>query len=201
MTSAALIKNPSRLDFMCHESLRVGGWTPELREYIRRHRLSLGDCMAHAAFLNIALVKFLSSNSGEQTFEFDVDGEPAAVIEALLFDAFREPFTADLVAWPLDDPLAFATAMGANDGADVLGPVNMVQRGGKPLLIHRTPLAWLKAGGQGCCLLKPGAWHWLRRVGGPFIAQDGEHGRELRDLLGTEAARHRILVPAEARAA
>jgi hypothetical protein len=77
----------------------------------------------------------------------------------------------------------------------------MIQRGGRPLVIHRTPLAWLKAGGEGCCLLKPGARHWLRRAGGPFVAQDVEHGREIRDLLGPEASRHRILVPTEARAA
>ena len=78
----------------------------------------------------------------------------------------------------------------------------MVQRGGMPLVIHRTPLDWLKAGCQGCVALKPAARHWLLKAGGPFIVEDVEHGRELRQLLGLDAGRHRILVPKhEARAA
>ena len=196
-----LVKNTERLNFMRKESLRVGGWTPELKTYLARHRLSLAAVMAHAGFLSIALVKFLGSNSGEETFLFDADGEPAAVIEALLFDHCREQFTADLVAWPVNDPAAFVTAMGPNDGADSLGPQWMVKRRGAPLVVHRTPLRWLQSGCEGCVPLKPGARHWLDRAGGPLIAEDLEHGRELRDMLGANASRHRILVPDAARAA
>ena len=72
-------------------------------------------------------------------------------------------------------------------------------------MIYRTPLEWLQAGGEGCVMLKPespAACQWLARAGGPFVAQDIEHGREIRAMLGPVAARHRILVPqAEARAA
>jgi hypothetical protein len=199
--SKPLIKNPERLAFMRRESLRVGGWSPELKSYLAKHQLSLVTIVAHASWLNIALAKFLGSNSGEETFLFDADGELAAVIEAMLFDDCREQVTADLVAWPLNDPDAFVTAMGPNDGADILGPQWMVHRRGAPLMVHRTPLRWLQAGCEGCVLLKPGALHWLHKAGGPFIAEDLEHGRELRDLLGANAIRHRILVPEKARAA
>jgi hypothetical protein len=44
-------------------------------------------------------------------------------------------------------------------------------------------------------LLKPAAGEWLLKAGGPFIAEDAEHGRELRELLGANALRHRILIP------
>lgn len=196
----ALIRNPERLFHARKESLRVGGWSPELRNYLKRHRLDLGDVIAHAGFLNIALVKFWTGNDGDQSFSFDTDGQPAAVIEALLHDYQREPFTADLVAWPIHAPECFTTVMGLNDGADVLGSVNMVQRGGAPLKVYRTPLAWLKAGCDGCCPLKPGARHWLKRAGGPFAVEDVDHGLELRKLLGSDA-RERILVPAMRRAA
>lgn len=190
-----LVKNRDQLFFMRREALRAGGWTPELRDYLNRNGLSIGACIAHAGFINIALVKFLGGRGGDRVFLFDAEGRPAAVIEALLFDARREAVCADLVAWPLTAPEMFFTAMGLNDGADVLGPVSMIGRGGKPLVIHRTPLAWLKAGGDGCVLLKPGARHWLRKAGGPFVVEDVEHGQEVRELLGLEGKRHRILVP------
>lgn len=201
MKFGALIKNPNRLAFMRQEALRVTGWTPELAAYLRKHRIDDRDAHAHAGGINVALVKFLGDNSGDSRFAFDIDGQPAVVIEAILFGHAREPFVADLVAWPINDPDTFATAMGANDGADVLGPQNMIQRGGAPLTVHRTPLAWLKAGCEGCVPLKRGARHWLHRAGGPFIAEDTDHGRELRQLLGANAMRHRILVPEKARAA
>jgi hypothetical protein len=198
--SRPLVKDIPRLRHMRQEALRLGGWTPELRRYLRENRLDLGNCIAHASWLNIALVKFWTGNDGDETFAFTPDGVPAAVIEAVLFDWQAEPFCADLVAWPLHDPTAFVTAMGLNDGADVLGPHNMVKRCGEPLRIHRTPLQWLQAGGDGCCLLKPGARRWLRKAGGPFVCEDIDHGREVRDLLGRDGApmgHHRILVPAD----
>ena len=185
-----LVNNTSRLAFMRNESLRVAGPTPELFQYIRKHRLDVATVSAHAGYINIALAAFMAD-----TFLFDSDGEPAVVIEALLFDHEREEFTADLVAWPLSDPWAFATAMGDRDGAAILGPVNMVKRGGQPLAVHRTPLDWLKAECTGCVALKPAAGEWLLKAGGPFIVEDVEHGRELRQLLGPDAMRHRILIP------
>lgn len=196
-----LVKNQNRLAFMCREISRAGGYSPECRAYLKRTGLKLSTIIAHAGFLTVTLAKFYGGNSGDRAFTVDQDGTPAAVIEALLFDHGREQVTADYVAWPLTDPESFATAMGVNDGADVLGPQNMVQRRGSPLLVHRTPLAWLQAGCEGCVLLKPGARHWLHRAGGPFIAEDADHGLELRDLLGANALRHRILVPKHARAA
>jgi hypothetical protein len=192
-----LIKNRVRLDFMRSESLRVGGWSPELRTYLRKHRINLEDCSAHAGYFNVALVKFWTGNDGDRAFTFDPEGQQAAIIEALLFDKDREPFVADLVAWPINHPLAFVTALGLNDGADVLGPQHMVRRAGVPLVLHRTPLAWLQAGCQGCVPLKPGARHWLAKAGGPFVVEDVDHGLELRDLLEDRDRRHEILVPSQ----
>lgn len=190
-----LVTDIPKLLYARREALRFAGYTQELRDYLRRHRIDLGNCIAHAGFLNIALVKFWTGNDGDETFSFTADGVPAAVIEAILIDRDGEPATADLVAWPVHDPEAFTTVMGVNDGADVLGPVAMLHRRGAPLRVHRHPLAWLQAGCTGCVPLTPGARHWLIRAGGPFIADDVDHGRELRDLIGAEAAmRQRILV-------
>jgi hypothetical protein len=186
---------------MRSESLRVAGPTPELFRYIRRNQLDLGTVAAHAGYLNVALVKFLMDDDGAEAFVFGPDGQPAAIIEALLFDDMREEFTADLVAWPVGSPELFATAMGLEDGASLLGPQNMVQRQGAPLVVHRTPLAWLKAGCAGCVPLKPAAGQWLHLAGGPFAVEDIDHGYDLRDLLGPNALKHTILVPKKERAA
>ena len=62
----------------------------------------------------MARVEFLVDSNGAESFLFDQDGQPAAVIEALLFDHRREEFTADLAAWPFGSSELFATAMGPN---------------------------------------------------------------------------------------
>lgn len=191
-----LIRNTARLRYMRQEALRVAGWTPELRDLIKLHKLNIGTCIACAGWLNVALVKFLHAEDGDNSFHFDPDGVPAVIMEAILFNSDREPFAADLVAWPLHEPHNFATAMGLNDGADVLGAQNAVARQGQPLKIHRTPLDWLRAGGEGCVLLKPGARHWLRKAGGPFLCEDVAHGIEVRDFLDNDP-RYRILIPSD----
>ncbi len=198
MIGLHLVRNPSRLTFIAREMNRVGGVTPESIAYVKRHGLNLGTVIAKAGFLTVALAKFYGDNSGDASFSFDVDGVPSAVIEANIFDYRREIVTADYVAWPLHRPEDFATAMGVNDGADVLGPENMVQRHGAPLYVHTTPLEWLKADCEGCVVLKPGGRHWLHKAGGPFVCSGVGPGRELRRLLG---GRHQILVPEKARAA
>lgn len=196
-----IINATSRLAFMRSESLRVAGPSPELFRYIRQHRLDLRVVNAHSGYLNVALVKFLSNEDEPECFVIDQDGQPAAVIEALLFDHAREPFAADLVAWPLASPEFFSTAMGMRDGASVLGPQNMVQRQGAPLLVHATPLGWLQAGCEGCVPLKPSARHWLHLAGGPFVVEDIEYGDFLMELLGPYASQHEIWVPRARRSA
>lgn len=173
----------------------TGDVTPEYLAYTRDVHLDHRTIQAHAGVFAVVLANFLRDNHGHPIFNFDPDGVPAAVIEAILFDQSRELYVGDLAAWPLHDPENFATALGANDGADVLGAVNMVQRGGKPLFIHRTPLEWLLADCEGCVPLSvAGGRYWLNKAGGPFVVGDLEDGRWLRDLLGPFAARHRILV-------
>ena len=189
-----LVKNPHMLSHMRREALRVAGPSPELFRYIRQHSLNVDTCLANVGFLTVALVEFLRSVSGHERFLFDADGEPAVVIEALLFDRERQQVCSDLVAWPLHKSERVATAMGINDGADVLGPQSMVGRNGERLCVYRTPLAWLQAECNGCVLLKSGARHWLLQAGGPFVAEDITHGHELRSLLGSAAADHRIIV-------
>lgn len=186
---------PTRLAAMRQRLYDIGEVTPEYIAYTKHFDLDHKVIQAHAGLFAVVLARIDHDTSGSRIFDFDPDGAPAAVIEVILFDQNREPYVADLVSWPLNDPGSIATALGTGEGADVLGAFNMPQRGRTPLWVHPTPLAWLQAGCEGCVPLKEeGARYWLDRAGGPFIVDGLEEGRWLRDLLGPLAWRHRILV-------
>jgi hypothetical protein len=194
----SLVKDRARLLYARREALAVAGPSPELLAYGRHHRLDMATIAAHAGFLTVTLGRLHSEDDGSRGYRLTPDGSPLAVIEAILFNAHREPVTADLVAWPLSDPDDVASAMGLNDGADLLGPQNAVKRGGAPLRVHFRPLDWMQAGCEGCVILKPGARHWLRQAGGPFVVRDQTDAARLHDLLGMEGERPaQILIPTE----
>ena len=165
---------------------------PEFIAYARRPWFDFGTIAAHAGVLGLCLCKFFGSNSGEIVFEFDRDGVQSVVIEALAADGHS---VIDLIAWPINAPWQFASAVRE---ADMLGAWNMVRRGGQSLRVHRTPEDWLAARCIGCVPINlEWAGHWLHRAGGPFIATDIDHGREVRELLGRHAHQHQIRVPRE----
>lgn len=185
----------SRLQQMLAEFYRLAQPVPEFMNYIRQHQLNLADLRSEIGIFGVAMCRRFEWQDGSPGFEFSAQGIPCAVIEAVCYrreDGLIEPYPADLVAWPLSHPSSFATALGPHDGAELLGPLAAVQRGGQPLKVFRTPLRWLLANGEGVVLLKPGAEFWLHQAGSPFIAEDFRHAIELRELLGHK---HKILVP------
>ena len=128
---------------------------------------------------------------------FDIvdDGEEAAIVEALAEDAVT---IVDLVAWPVGNPVRFATAIGA---AAVLGenvaanPVTYFAEA--PMRLFRTPLAWLQAGCDGAVTLDParGA-RWLLDLPSKRIAaEDEEHAAEIAVARRRIVDRQRIVVP------
>ena len=178
----------------------MGDPTPEFLEYTRDFGLDHKAIQAHAGIFAVVLASAGRDNNGLPIFNFDTEGVPTAVIEAILFDENREPFVCDIVSWTLADPKSVATALGANEGAAVLGAFNMPQRGRTRLWVHPTPLAWLQAKCEGCVPLKEeGARYWLNRAGGPFAVGGLEEGRWLRDLLGPHSADHSIFVAVKRR--
>ena len=168
---------------------------PEFMNYLRKHQIDLAELGTSVGIFGVALCRSFEYPDGSLGFEFSCHGIPYAVIEALCFrrvNGLRETYPADLVAWPVNNPNSFATALGPREGAELLGPLSAVQRGGQPLRIFSTPEDWLKNGCEGSVLLKQGAEYWLHKAGGPFIAEDFHHASELRELLGRQ---HQILIP------
>lgn len=163
---------------------------PELARYLHQYRIDQTAVHAHAGVLAICLGKVFGGNSGDRVFQFDPDGIPIAVLEALASDGLR---VVDLVAWPLHRPEEFATAVRE---ADMLGAWHMLRPAGKPLHVYRTPLSWAKAGCEGCVPVnREWAPYWLDRAGGPFVFEDIEHAEEIKELMGLRARGHRFLVP------
>ena len=120
-------------------------------------------------------------------------------ISVELFRNDNEPFTADIICWPIapQQPTAVATLMPAGEGADILHPAAFVGRRGRPMHLYKTPLDWLRAGCEGGALLnETGGGHWLRKARGPFLVPDIQFGRSVRTLLGPQAAAEKIFVDA-----
>lgn len=187
MDKASLSK--MRLQKMCAQLYTIGEPCPELFTYIKVHALDLPTIQALTGIMAVCLCRFDGDGERPSSFTFAEDGVASVVIEVLGADGAT---VIDLVAWPLHAPDCFALAIGE---ADMLGIWNMISRGGLPLPVHHTPHDWLVAGCQGCVPLNmQWAGHWLDKAGGPFVSQDLEHGREVRDLLGAAAAKHSILV-------
>ena len=185
----------TRLQQMLSHFYELAHPVPEFMNYLGKYRIDLVEVGTSVGIFGVALCRNFEYPDGSQGFEFSRRGVPCAVIEALCFrrmNGMCETYSADLVAWPLDDQFSFATAMGPHEGAELLGPLSAVQRGGHPLRIFRTPLDWLQNGCEGSVVLKQGAEYWLNKAGGPFIAEDFEHAVELRGLVG---CKHQILVP------
>lgn len=188
----------SKLDWMRQQFYQIGEPCPEWWSFIRQNKIDLKSVEPHCGTLAVALCKSYETVEGDRLFEFSPQGIPCAVIEAILFrreGGNIEPYPADLIAWPLNSPDQFATALVCYEGAELLGAWSACRTNHSPLAIHRTPLAWLQANCEGIVLLKPGAEHWLRKAGGPFVCDDTEHASSIRELLGALGRHHKILIP------
>jgi hypothetical protein len=104
-------------------------------------------------------------------------------VDALIFFArndLGEP--CDMVAWALS-PKRLASWYGvvAVLGADDILAPRMTSRG--VLMIHRTPLNWLRAERSGVVIIEPNKAVLELRDLGPLAAEDEAHGHELRALF------------------
>jgi hypothetical protein len=146
---------------------------------------------AHAGALTVRRVTYHSN----QTFELAAEGGVlSAIVEALDADGVT---TLDLVAWPLDRPDQFATEHGR---ADALGIGNVecpsTYCDGKPLRVHKTPLAWFKADCNGCVILNAqSAPRWLGAAPGLISGEDYEHACEIGRMLHPYVSPTKIVAP------
>lgn len=160
---------------------------------------SAGISMCHAEKdYSIGIVTVANvQDHGNHRFDFtDKGGFRALVCEALAEDAET---TIDLVAWPLDRPAHVMSAFGkcAYLGAfDVHNPATYCM--GYPLVVHKTPLDYMRAGFRGAAIVTPKlAARQFIDIPGQIAAQDYRHGRDLKRLIESVIPRDRVVVPAQ----
>jgi hypothetical protein len=163
--------------------------SPEWVAYLASEKIDL-TVYAFIGILGITRVRFLP----DRRFEFCDDGVPTAVCEVRGDDAET---VIDLVAWPIARPEKFATALGVATGLgkdQAKNPATFFA--GRPLLIHRTPLGWIRSGCRGVVVLdRLMAPLWLAAALGPIAGEDLTHGHELARLLHPHVSASRILAP------
>jgi hypothetical protein len=122
---------------------------------------------------------------------------PACIIEARAGDGET---IIDLVAWPVSDPTDVRTLLGRASMVGLWAALNPeTYYLDFPLLMHRTPLDWLRADCNGAAVVIPeltaATFLQIAGMGGRIAAQDFAHGRELRSYLSSMINRVEIVSP------
>jgi len=164
------------------------------QDYVCKQGIDLTAAYAFIGILAVTPVAFLPPGRFDFVDDAAADAEMAAVCEVVLG---AEAEVVDLCAWSCADPTRFATARGVADalgGDQVENPATYF--GGRPLLVHRSPLAWIKSGCRGCVILnRRSAPDWLAPAPGRIAGEDIDHARELARLLRGYVDLERIVAP------
>lgn len=125
-----------------------------------------------------------------------VDDDGRAANYAILQVVFEGDLLFDFVAWDVAEPTKFWTLIGGNGswpnlGSPILGDPKQTPQG--PLVVHRTPEAWLANNGVGVVPLNDRAGRDLA-CADRLVAEDRDHAREIARLICPFADPRIILV-------
>jgi hypothetical protein len=167
---------------------------PPVASDVERHAELWARGVRRTADLYVEPVVFLQ-NGG---FEFArVVRDASEAVAAIIFPAPDERGQLiDLAAWePETGRLALFLGR-----VSMLGQDNLYGwRVGEPLLVHESPLEWLRAGREGVFVIDPQCASSLLRMVEPLGVKRPEYGRQLQTALTIRAPR--IVVAAQRRAA
>jgi hypothetical protein len=182
----------------CERALNEFAWPASLHSiWPAIYRLGIRDDRSSGRFLDALQVADVNLSEG-RPFDFAAEtaqllGTVAAIVFPV-FDEFGE--TIDVAAW---HPKSGALALWRG-AACMLGEQHIqAPRLGEPLLVHETPLDWLRAGRRGVFIIDPQRAAPLLRLSQPLGVKCEAHGRRLRQELTVAAPR--IVVASNARAA
>jgi len=133
---------------------------------------------------------------------FDLPDHGADSVEGVVIEARGEDgeTVIDLVAWPVADPSDVRTLLGQSPMVGLSAALdNSTYVLGRPLIMHRTPLAWLQADCEGAAVVVPQlaarVFLEIADIGGRLGAEDFDHARELRRHLDAMTKRVEIVAP------
>ena len=191
----------TRLHWMQRRLNDRAGAPPAWWDYIRKHEIELADVLPHCGnTLVLDLCKAIETIDGQYVFDLDDDGVACVVVEGLRVEninGLNEYVCRDLIAWPLDAPDHWATAMGPGRGISLLGPTAAFRMPSDktPIRLHRNPETWLLSGCLGSVILKPEAESWLSKSDVAMICEDAEHARSVKHLLGNKGRAREFFIP------
>lgn len=193
-------------------TLRILNFLTELYD-LERPRLATVDYLAvHAIDIN-KVAGFCGSPTitpitllPNQRFDLPdhgADTVEGVVIEAL--DADGETVI-DLCAWPVANSTDARTLLGRVSMIGLWAALNpATYTFNYPLVVHRSPLAWLQAGCEGAAVVIPEmaarTFLEIANMGGPIGACDLAHQRELKGYLHNMIRRVEIVSPRSVRRA
>jgi hypothetical protein len=168
--------------------------TEESVRYRRSLGVDLPTLFAECGCLVVGYAEYFANRTFDIVSKSDDRAMLSAIIEVFDFD--RET-TVDLVAWPIDRPDKFATAIQHADGLGVWRAQNpATYHGGSRLRVFRSPDEWLRNGCDGAVILHSlRAPRWLGECPGEILAEDIDHGREIARMLHPFFSPRRILAP------
>ena len=141
-------------------------------------------------------------DAGAQAVVVTVRGDPDGNIDHPQWqEQVRRGTLLDLCAFLPSNPSRWAVRRGS---ASVLGAVRPQYLSPAPVAVWRDPLAWLRALGEGVVLLTEDRAEMQRILPsfpGGVVAEDADHGRELRSLLERPALVPPVFVRDAARGA
>ncbi len=163
-------------------------------DYVRRHGLDLSRIERFAGATAVAPI----IDCGNRRFEFGDghrDATPGFIVEARGADGET---VIDLAAWPLDrpdHPMSMFGRVGLIGVAAAMNPTTYIFD--KPLVIHRSPIDWLRSGCAGAAMVDPRRAAWeLIDCPGRIAGQDAAHARQLLEIANSVINRSRFVAPA-----
>jgi hypothetical protein len=168
------------------------------------------ECVAYLRSNRIdpsVIVGFAGAHAVAPIFEFDRGrfdflggyGDP---VSGFICEVFAEDgeTSIDLVAWPVDRPGHVLTMFGRAPMLGLWAAFNPATYYlGKPLVMHRTPLDWLRAGCRGAAIVDRGlAGRTFIDLPGPVLGQDRQHCRELVAIARSMVDEKMFVMPAAA---
>jgi len=162
-------------------------------DYLAEHGIDINAIAGFCGSPTIAPITLLPNRL------FDLPDHGADAVDGAVIEARSEDGESviDLVAWPINDPANVRTLCGL---APILGLWAAFNAAtyvfGSPLVIHRTPLDWLKANCEGAAVVIPKlAARAFLDLPGRIGAADLVHQRELKGLLNDMISSVEIVSP------
>lgn len=165
-------------------------------DYLEKQSIDITKVAGFCGSLTVLPITTLPNN------RFDLPDHGADAVEGVVIEAYGEDgeTVIDLVAWPVTDPFDVRTLLGRVSMVGLWAALNPgTYTFNYPLVMHRSPLAWLQANCEGAAVVIPKlavrTFLEITDMGGRLGAQDAAHARDLQKMIHALVDRAEIVIP------